>query len=209
MNNKIKIMAGLVCALALTSCGKSEREETLQKAREAISSHQGYNKEERNLLIYENDENDLGLTTIHLADLVDPTDSLHICIQTHIDFNSKYNKYIDEADMDIVLYAKTDPKKNNMCFSMSFIDFDLERGEYVIPFSYYTSGKVGEEYVKGTDKYQIVDESYRNENNCPLTKEDCRYLFNLVLVLSFETTKDFFFQNDLVFYYLYPNYTNY
>lgn len=203
MRNKIKIMVGLVCALALTSCGKNEREETIEGAREAISSHPGYDKEERNLLIYENDENDLGLTTIHLADWADPTDPLHISIQTHIDFNSKYNKYIDRAGMEIVLYAKADSKKNNMYFSM------LEEGAYDIPFWYSTSGKVGEEYVKGTDKYQIVDESYRNENNCPLTKEDCRYLFNLVLVLSFEATKKFFFQNDLVFYYLYPNYTNY
>lgn len=203
MNNKIKIMAGLVCALTLTSCGKSEREETIQRAREVISSHSGYDKEQRELLIYENDDDNLGRTTIHLADWADPTDPLHISIRTLIRFNSKYNTYIDNANMEIVSYAKTDSKKNNMNFSM------LKIGVDDMPFRYSIHGKVGEEYVKGTDNYQILRESYRNENNCPLTKEDCRVLFDPILVLSLETTKKFFFQNNLAFQALYPNYFNY
>lgn len=203
MRNKIKIMVGLVCALALTSCGKNERKETIQRAREVISSHSGYDKEQRELLIYENDDNNLGRTTIHLADRTDPTDPLHISIRTLIRFNSKYNTYIDNANMEIVAYAKTDSKKNNMYFSM------LKIGVDDMPFRYSICGKVGEEYVKGTDNYQVHEESYRNENNCPLTKEDCRYLLNFVLVLSFEATKKFFFQNDLAFQALYPNYFNY
>lgn len=205
MNNKIKIVVGLVCALALTSCGKSEREETIQKAREVISSHSGYDKEERKLLIYENDENDLGSVTIHLQVW---NSENNISIQTHIDFNNKY-KYIDYANMEIILFAKTNYDDINFWFNMSFSYFDFEKNDYVFPFSYAVGGNVGEEYVKGTDNYQILDEHYINENNCPLTKEDCQYLFNYVLVLSFEATKKFFFQNNLAFQALYPNYFNY
>lgn len=201
MNNKIKIMVGLVCALALTSCGKNERKETIQRAREVISSHSGYDKEERKLLIYENDENDLGSVTIHLQ-VWDSENN--ISIQTHIDFNNKY-KYIDYANMEIVLYAKTD-YKCNLTFGMHFSYFDFEKNEYVFPFWYTVDGKVGEEYVKGTDNYQILGEYYKNENNYPFTKEDGRDFLRLILTLSFEATKKFFFQNDLVFYYLYPNY---
>lgn len=71
---------------------------------------------------------------------------------------------------------------------------------------YSASAKVGEEYVKGSNKYQLLDENYKNKNNCPLTKEDSRDLFNLILVLSFEGAKDFFSENNLDFSVLYPNY---
>ena len=143
MNNKIKIMAGLVCALTLTSCGKSEREETIQRAREVISSHSGYDKNEGELLIYEKSENNLGLVTIYL----EPGDleNMNITIRTEVTFNSKYNSYVNDAQMVIDLYAKTD-YRYNLTFAMKG-DYDYKN--YTFPFMYSASAKVGEEYVKG------------------------------------------------------------
>ena len=178
----------------------NNREETIQRAKEVISSHSGYDKNEGELLIYEKSENNLGLVTIYL----EPGDleNMNITIRTEVTFNSKYNSYVNDAQMVIDLYAKTD-YRYNLTFTMK-ANYDYEN--YTFPFMYTGSAKVGEEYVKGSNKYQLLDENYKNKNNCPLTKEDSRVLFNSILVLSFEGTKDFFSKNNLDFSVLYPNY---
>ena len=178
----------------------NNREETIQRAKEVISSHSGYDKNEGELLIYEKSENNLGLVTIHL----EPGDleNMNITIRTEITFNSKYNSYVNDAQMVIDLYAKTD-YRYNLTFAMKG-DYDYKN--YTFPFMYSASAKVGEEYVKGSNKYQLLDENYKNKNNCPLTKGDSQELFSLILVLSFEGTKDFFSKNNLDFFALYPNY---
>lgn len=178
----------------------NNREETIQRAKEVISSHSGYDKNEGELLIYEKSENNLGLVTIHL----EPGDleNMNITIRTEVTFNSKYNSYVNDAQMVIDLYAKTD-YRYNLTFAMKG-DYDYKN--YTFPFMYSASAKVGEEYVKGSNKYQLLDENYKNKNNCPLTKGDSQELFSLILVLSFEGTKDFFSKNNLDFFALYPNY---
>lgn len=178
----------------------NNREETIQRAKEVISSHSGYDKNEGELLIYEKSENNLGLVTIHL----EPGDleNMNITIRTEVTFNSKYNSYVNDAQMVIDLYAKTD-YRYNLTFAMKG-DYDYKN--YTFPFMYSASAKVGEEYVKGSNKYQLLDENYKNKNNCPLTKGGSQELFSLILVLSFEGTKDFFSKNNLDFFALYPNY---
>lgn len=178
----------------------NNREETIQRAKEVISSHSGYDKNEGELLIYEKSENNLGLVTIYL----EPGDleNMNITIRTWVTFNSKYNSYVNDAQMVIDLYAKTD-YRYNLTFAMKG-DYDYKN--YTFPFMYSASAKVGEEYVKGSNKYQLLDENYKNKNNCPLTKGDSQELFSLILVLSFEGTKDFFSKNNLDFFALYPNY---
>ena len=178
----------------------NNREETIQRAKEVISSNSGYDKDEGELLIYEKSETNLGLVTIYLEP--GNLENMNITIRTEVTFNSKYNSYVNDAQMAIDLYAKTD-YRYNLTFAMKG-NYDYEN--YTFPFMYTGSAKVGEEYVKGSNKYQLLDENYKNKNNCPLTKEDCRDLFNLVLVLSFEGAKGFFSENNLDFSALYPNY---
>lgn len=149
MNNKIKIITGIGLALVLASCGtkgeaekssltsstggKTEqtseipnkgnnREETIQRAKEVISSHSGYDKNEGELLIYEKSENNLGLVTIYL----EPGDleNMNITIRTEVTFNSKYNSYVNDAQMVIDLYAKTD-YRYNLTFAMKG-DYDYK-----------------------------------------------------------------------------------
>ncbi len=202
MNHKIQILAGLACAFALTSCGAKDgnREETIQRAIEIISNHSDYNEDEGELLIYEKNESDLGLVTIHLEPH-DP-EGQTIGVNTMISFNNKYNNYVNNAQMAIDLYAQTNYRYNLTFVMKSFYDYEND----VFPFMYSTSARVGEDYVKGSNKYQLLDESYKNENGCPLTKKDSQNLFERILILSFEGTKDFFTENNLDFSVLYPNY---
>lgn len=202
MNNKIKIMAGLACAFALTSCGGkgNNREETIQRAKEIISTNSSYDKNEGKLLIYEKSENNFGLAEIYLEP--GDTEAMNITIRTEITFNSKYNSYVNDAQMPIDLYAKTD-YRYNLTFAIRG-NYDYENSTF--PFMYTASAKVGLDYVKGSNNYQLLDENYKNKNNCPITKEDSRDLLNLILILSFEGTKDFFAKNNLDFSVLYPNY---
>lgn len=178
----------------------NNREETIQRAKGIISTNSSYDKNEGKLLIYEKSENNLGLVEIYLEP--GDTEDMNITIRTEVTFNSKYNSYVNDAQMVIDLYAKTD-YRYNLTFAMKG-DYDYKN--YTFPFMYSASAKVGEEYVKGSNKYQLLDENYKNKNNCPLTKGDSQELFSLILVLSFEGTKDFFSKNNLDFSALYLNY---
>lgn len=179
---------------------ENNREETIKKAKKVISTHSGYDKDEGKLLIYEKSENNLGLVTIQLEPR-DP-EEMTIGIYTNISFNSKYNSYVDNAQMVIDLYAKTNYRYNLTANIKS--SYDYENNSFA--FRYTADAKVGEDYVKGSKNYQLLSENYKNNNNCPLTKEDSRELFDLILTLSFEATKVFFTENNLNFSALYPNY---
>ena len=82
----------------------NNREETIQRAKEVISSHSGYDKNEEELLIYEKSENNLGLVTIYL----EPGDleNMNITIRTEVTFNSRDDSYVNDAQRVIELYGE-------------------------------------------------------------------------------------------------------
>ena len=186
--------------ITLASCGP--KKQVIEAAKEAIKSKTDYDEENNELLIYENSDNSLGDISIRLEPW--ESDESAITVITEIEFCYPYNQYVDDGELDLILYAKTD-YRYNVEFSLGKYFFDSSSSHTL--FAYIFGAKVGEDYEKGSDKYQVIGTTtYENNNDCPWTKGDCQVLFDSLLVLTFEGARKFFDENNLDFHTLYPNY---
>ncbi len=148
--------------------------------KEAIKSKTDYDEENNELLIYENSDNSLGDISIRLEPW--ESDESAITVITEIEFCYPYNQYVDDGELDLILYAKTD-YRYNVEFSLGKYFFDSSSSHTL--FAYIFGAKVGEDYEKGSDKYQVIGTTtYENNNDCPWTKGDFAKCSSIVYLFS-------------------------
>lgn len=201
MKKRIRRLLLLAGAVTLGSCGSkgdASREEAIEGAKEAIKSNANYDASENKLVIYQQSDNTLGDVSVK----AEPKEEAVISVATRISFYQPYSQCARRGDLVLDLYAKTDYRYNVTFAISSSWDDSLS----AFPFMYSIDAKVGEDYEKASDKYQVLADNYKNQNDCPWTKGDCQELFDSFLVLTFESVKTFFDENNLDFSTLYPNY---